>query len=388
MQPLVKKLCLLGLAGSLTAPAWAQAQDLESEVQSLMEENRRLAERLRQVEEELVTNRAPVSEEAEDTSLLQETKRRLDISGLLEVEAFARSGFDQDESDLTLATAALDVHAALNDWAAAHLLLLWEEDATEPVEVDEAAISLADPERWPLSLNAGKIYVPFGLYASYMVQDPLTLELGETNASALQLGLEHAGFYGSLYAFNGDIEEAGSEDTIDNFGASVGYVGEWDGFGLNVGVDYINNLAEADATVDALDKESIQDYVGGVGAHLHLSSGPFTFYSEYIAALDQFAPGELEFEGLGAEPRAWHLEAAYTRTLLGKVATLAVSYQGTAEAVDLGLPETRYLAAVNVALTDSLFWTLEYAHDKDYSLEENGTGGDADMVTTQLSLEF
>jgi hypothetical protein len=319
---------------------------------------------------------------------------RIRINGLLETEAFHRNGYvetaaKEKESDITLATAALDFHARLTDWASAHVLLLWEEGETEPVEVEEAVISLADPERLPLFLNAGKMYVPFGVYESFMIQDPLTLELGETNDTAVQLGFEQAGFYGSVYAFRGDVKKTGRDDTINNFGANTGYAIENDAWSLNAGLGYLRNLAAADSISAALPEEAnfeIADYIGGFNAYLSLSYGPVTFYSEYLTALDDFAAGELGDDS--AKPRAWHAELGYTMELLEKETTFALGYQGTSQARGLALPEHRYLAAVNVALADNLAWTLEYLHDRDYREGDGGTGGKADMFTTQLAFTF
>ncbi len=391
---LKKSIALAALLAA--APVWAEEGTGAAELQRPeRHEWRELDERLQAVEDEV---KAP--ERVDD--LMAELRRRVSINGLLETEAFHRKGYGRDaddnptrikESDLTLATAALDFHAELTDWTGTHILLLWEETAAKPVDVDEAVISLGNPKEFPLSLNVGKLYVPFGAYGSFMIQDPLTLELGETNETAVQIAFEQAGFFGSVYAFNGDVDEAGRADTINNFGTSAGYVIERDGFGLNFGVDYLNNLADSDAITSALENAAIDigsmnDYLAGLGAHLHLTYGPCTFYSEYITALDNFAAGELEFRERGAKPRAWHLETGYARELFGKETTFALGYQATAEAVALSLPEKRYMASMKVSLAEGLSWALELSHDKDYSLDKGGTGDDANMITTQLAFEF
>lgn len=389
-----KSLGLLGLAAALTAaPARAtiDAQNQPGEPgRSERHDWRQVDERLRALEA-----KAP---EVGDPGLAA-LRRKVRINGLLEAEAFHRNGYSREadgnprrvkESDLTLATVALDFHAELTDWARTHVLLLWE-DGAGPVDVDEAVISLGNPEKSPISLNVGKLYVPFGVYESFMIQGPLTLELGETNETAVQIGFARAGFYGSAYAFNGEVNEAGRDNTISNFGASAGYELDRNGSGLKLGVDYLNNLADSDGVTGALaeaELTSLNDYVAGLGAHLQLTSGPFAFYAEYIAALDQFAAGELEFAGRGAKPKAWHLEAGYTRDLFGKETNFAVGYQGTCEAVALGLPEKRYLAAVKFVLADGLSWAVEFVHDQDYPVGEGGTGDAAKMITNQLAFQF
>jgi hypothetical protein len=321
------------------------------------------------------------------------------INGLLEVEAFHRNGYREADakekaSDLLLATAAIDIHARLTDWASAHVLLLWEEGETEPVEVDETVISLGNSEKSPFFLNAGKMYLPFGAYESFMIQDPLTLELGETNDTALQLGFESAGFYGSVYASKSDVRKQGSDDSFNNFGAGVGYVRETDDWTIDFGLGYLRNLA-ASGSITALlkegasgdsDESEVVDYVGGLNAYVRLVYGPLAFYSEYLAAVSDFSPGELG--GDLAKPKAFHAELAYTTELFAKETTFAIGYQGTDQAVGLTLPEHRYLAAVSFTLAENLTWTLEFLHDRDYKSEEGGTDGKADMLTTQLAFSF
>ncbi|MFP4393607.1 MAG: LbtU family siderophore porin [Desulfohalobiaceae bacterium] len=107
------------------------------------------------------------------------------------------------------------------------------------------------------------------------------------------------------------------------------------------------------------------------------------------SALDEFKPNELEFEGHGAEPKAWNLELGYSFDLQGREATLTAAYQGTDEAQALDKPEERYLASASVGLFDNLAsLSLEYAYDEDYSQPQGGTGEEAHTVTTQLAVEF
>jgi hypothetical protein len=359
-----KGLSFLGLAAVLAAgPAWAiEGQARPGELERPERHDwRQLDERLEIVE-------------------------RVRINGLVEVEAFHRSGYvaeetaREKESDILLATAVLDFHAQLNHWVSAHVLLLWEEGETEAVEVEEAVLSIGDPELSPFFLNAGKMYVPFGVYGSFMIQDPLTLELGETNNTAVQVGVEQAGFYGSVYGFRDEVKG----DTIDNFGINVGYAVESEEWSLDIGLGYLRNMAASDTISE--EGVEIADHIGGFNGYLHLSYGPFTFYAEYLAALDDFGAGELD-DGT-ARPRAWHAELAYAMELFARETTFALGYQSTEEAVALELPEHRYLAAMEIALADNLSWTLEYVHDRDYSSGDGGTGGKADMITTQLAFAF
>jgi len=351
---------------------------------------RRMEDRLPVGEEE--TARETTAEKKEDNGIISGLLGQyVGLSGLVEVEAAATDNYEGESgSDLALATVELDFHVRPNDWAQGHILLLWE-DGAEHLDVDEAVLSLGNPEKSPFYLNAGKLYVPFGTFGSFMIQDPLPLELGETNETAVQIGAEYNDFFGSVFAFNGDIDETGSTNNINNFGTSVGYVYEGETVGISAGIDYINNLADADMLTEALmstGTSTVKEYVPGLGVHLQLTHGPFTFYSEYIIATDQFGADELEFQGQGAKPAAWHFEVIYTRDILARETNFALGCQGTGEAANLGLPEKRYMAAVSVALTDYLSWALEFVHDEDYESDAGGTGQSADLVTTQLAFTF
>ena len=325
-----------------------------------------------------------------EDSLLGKINERVTLSGVVEVEAASAEDFDGAESsDITLATVELGLDAEITQMVNAHLLLLWEEDDTEPMDLDEGTITLGNLEKFPLYLTAGKMYVPFGAFESNMISDPLTLELGETRESAAQVGFEASGFYGSFYAFNSDINETGDDDEIKSFGANVGYGLENDSMFLDLGVGWINNLASSDSLTDYLGSGAeIQDYPAGLTAHLTLGYGPFMLIGEYLGALDAFQASELVFNGTGAEPNAWNIEAAYTREIKGKETTFAVGYQKTDEALALELPEERMIASVGVEIMDNTSLAVEYLSDEDYSVNDGGTGNDANGATLQLAVEF
>lgn len=329
---------------------------------------------------------------AHEESLLGKINERVTLSGVVEVEASSAEDFDgADTSDITLATVGLGLDAEITEWVNAHLLLLYEEDDTEPMDLDEGTITLGNLEKFPLYLTAGKMYVPFGSFESNMISDPLTLELGETRESAAQVGFAASGFYGSFYAFNSDINETGDDDTIASFGANAGYGYLNDKMSLDLGVGWINNIAAADNLSGYFDDAGItevQDYPAGLTAHLTLGYGPFMLIGEYLGALNAFDASELDFNGRGAEPSAWNFEAAYTREIKGKETTFAVGYQKTDEALALELPDERILGCIGVEIWENTSLALEYLHDEDYSVNEGGTGNDANAATVQMAVEF
>lgn len=353
-----------------------------------------------------VTPTMATAEDEKTFSVLSLTDN-ISLSGLIEVEAgFSKDFDDVNSSDIVLATMELGIDGQLNEWCSGHIMFLWEEDDTEPVDLDEASITLGGTENYPAYLTAGKIYVPFGVFESNMISDPLTLEIGETREGAVQIGVEVDGFYGSIFAFNGDISEGGDEDdTIEGFGANAGYVVENDDFCIDFGIDWISNMLDSDGLGDGFMEDQaefiganpggsyeLKDYVTGLGIHVVFITGPFSVIGEYIGATDdpEFntddSLGTIAVEKCDA-PKALHIEGAFTTEAREKEVTLALTYQSTD---NLGgvLPEVRYGAAVRIGLADQLGLAFEYIHDEDYDEDDEGTDESANTFTVQLGLEF
>jgi len=358
-----------------------------------------------------VTCFSAYAEEAADDELLQRIQKleesqnlfilsggwldRITISGIIEAEAgYANTDFNDpaeentDESSVDLATMELGVDAEITDHVNGHVLFLWEE-GDGAVGLDEGFITIHGGDGFPVYLSAGKMYVPFGNFESTMISDPLTLELAETRVSAVQIGFELEEFYGSIYAFNGDIDEAGEDSHIDNFGANAGFILENDNFCINAGISYINNMLDSDGLGEWAEKTmntdgtELKDYVDGFGAHVIVNTGPVTFIGEYITMIDK--PEFIsDMPGIGFkmdEISAYNAEVAFTFDMAGKETTVGVGYQGTDDAGAF-LPETRIIGAIGVGIFDSTSLALEYAHDEFENDDE------VDIVTAQLAIEF
>ena len=324
----------------------------------------------------------------QDQTIKQQKEGGLKIGGVIEVEASSHSPYEGDStSDITAATVELGLGAQINPWVSGEVVLLYEEDDT-PLEVDVATITVASPHG--ASFTGGQFYVPFGSFESNQISDPLTLEIGETRESGIQLGYEAGAFSGALYMFNGtNKEDNGTADKVDNFGITLGFSGE----GYSLGLGYINDIGDSDSIQDALlngpfGSNDVLSHVAGQTANAMFEFGSFTLIGEYVAATDKFQVGELEFNGQGAEPKAWNVEVGYAFELAGKGATFAVAYQGTEQALALELPETRTLATLSVGIMKNTALAFELAKDEDYSVAEGGTGKSANTVTAQLAIEF
>lgn len=323
-------------------------------------------------------------------SFLKTISDNVEIGTVIEFEAgTVDSDVDGDSSDMELATVEVAIDGQMTEGLSGHLLLLYEEGGDDNFNVDEATITLGN-DRY---LTLGKMFVPFGSFASNMISDPLTLEMAETGETAALAGFETGAFSASVYLFNGDINETGEDDQIDTVGANLTYGFEQSGLSVALGADWISNIGDTDGIGDAIadrnivDPEEIADQVGGMALHGSISTGPFCLIAEYITATNEFETGELADDGLGAqsaaaEPEALNLELAYTADIAGRETTIAVAFQSTDDAEDLGLPEEKYLASVGFGLNDYAGLAFEITGEEDYDDQETTT------ATAQLAIEF
>ena len=368
-----------------------QRQEIEATVQHISKHKRDIdgnLEHLQKHEEILEKTRVNQEQLTPFSEGLRLIGKHLRVGGLVEVEVGFSEDYDgNDESDIILATMALDIDIDLHKYVKAHILLLWEEDDTEPVDLDEAYMVLGNTEYFPLYLQVGKLYLPFGNFESHMISDPLTLELGESRESAVVLGFEFNGLHASAYTFNGDINENGDDDEIKCFGLNTGYAFENENFNFDIGAGWINSIGDSETLSDTLPGE-IKDYVGGFTAHAIFFWQGLTLIGEYLGATDDFEVTDLEFNGAGAKPKTWNIEAGYTFEIDGHETVVALAYQGSDEALAVELPEKRYLGTIGLGLIDGLSLALEYAHDEDYDKKDGGTGNNAETITVQMALEF
>ena len=357
-------------------------------------EGQGLPERVRRIEEKM---------EQKQEGVLAKWADKITLSGVIEAEAYYEdydyddpTEDDEDSSDITLATVELGVDVDIIKHVKGHVLFLWEEDDTEPVDVDEGFITLDGEDVVPLYLNVGKLYVPFGNFESHFISDPLTLELGETRESALTVGYVNEWMDVSVSAFNGDIDETGEDNHIETYVAAASFSVPEElisNFGISGGVSYIINIADSDSLQDDDDGDKItgnnyagdnhgkvKDYVEGLSAFLSISyMDKFFFEFEYLGALDEFEAGELLFDdGKEFQPETWNFELAYAATDRIEV---AVKYEGGDDLGDF-LPEDQYGAVVTYGLFENTSLALEYLHGEFENDDER------DLVTTQLAVEF
>ncbi len=336
-------------------------------------DNKTVEQRLNQIEQQLESNN---------------WYKNITISGAIEVETNYVDGPDDNSSDITLATAELAIEAAVTEGITANLLFLFEEDATDPPELDEGFINIQLGET-PFSITTGQFYLPFGTFESALLSDPLTLELGETRESALQLNYEQAHFHGAVFLFNGSAEESGDEEKIDSYGASAGFSHEGHGYTLDINLAFISNIADSNTLQDGItDSRAMDSTITGTTAQVTFSMGAITLSGEYLGANEQFKATDLSFKSKGAQPSSSNFEIAYDFNIRDRNATIALAIQSTDEALILGLPQQRTAIALSVDILENTSITAELKHEEDYSKFQGGTGNNTNTSTLQLAVSF
>ncbi len=317
------------------------------------------------------------------------------------VEAEVSAGEEDNEafSDIVLATFELAVDAELSDWISGHALLLWEEDDTEPIDLDEATITLGGTEAMPFLLTGGKLYVPFGMFNSHLVSDPITLELGETRESAVLLGYVQGMIEIQIGVFNGDLNKDGDDDHADDMVASV-ILSPIER--LSFGVSWISDIGESDGLAEGLgeavegaedrvvvgpdDNPAVEpgtpgipyEEVGGISGFMCLELGPVTIDGEFIAAVEEFPPGLLGEEAL--QPAAWNAEVAFCLAETCD-AELALRYEGSDELP--GFPEWQCGVAGSMRIAKDTTVAVEFMHG-----EFDEDTDDRNVATAQLAVKF
>jgi len=366
---------LLLLVMLVGTPVWALHPDPSSEIENL----KRRIELLESGQER----------SAYEPFTLLGMGKRLSFTGLIELEAYQVhiEGGDE-ESNMSLATAQFEISVEVNDYLNGYIVFLHEEDAEPSVDIDEALVILTCPAEFlhgQLSLTSGKLYVPFGHFESHFITDPLTLDLGETNDTALYVGWDVADSIAlKAGVFSGETDTAGDNDTIDSFVASIEVL---PAPGLTLGASYISDLAESDIELvrdDGVLGNVYKSSIPGIGAFLLLARGDFIFVAEYLAATRDFHRTAVEAaiadEGdlTGRRPRALNLELAYLPFERWEFAVRGE------RARDFQNDSARYGGVVSHSLMEHVLVGLEYLHS-DGKGEDNNP---SHTWTGQLAFQF
>lgn len=298
---------------------------------------------------------------------------------LVEVEAAYEKIGGEESTDASVATFEVSLEAEPMEGVRGEAALLWEEGDSDSLDVDAAFIELGGTEAMPLAVSAGRLYLPFGAFNSFMVSDPFTLELGETRETAVALSGEWKSFTAWVGAFAGERDDA---EDVENAAAALGWTPVE---GLTLGVSALSDLGEGGGYVDDLNdvlaNEGSADKAVGVSAFLLFERGAWSLAAEYLGAAEDLEWTDAEGETTAIQPQAWHVDAAYA---FNDVWSAAVRYEGSKEFKADEMPEHQGGAAVFCQLNAFAVLGAEYL----YGTFEDRAADDRHLATVQLALEF
>jgi hypothetical protein len=327
----------------------------------------------------------------------------IDLSGSVEGQALYTSDYlGASKTDVDLATAQFDLVAEVSPWITTAAFFNYENDSpvtgarisNSRVKLSRGFLTVGNLDKSPVYFTVGQIYVPFGLYSSFMVTTPVTATLAKVRTRAALLGIETNGFYGSLYAFRGD-SFVSNNGIINQWGANAGYSGKSNvGFNYGFGAGYIANMADSEgmqftggsnfpgfSIMPAIQK--LRDTVPGADVHFELGFNPFhsglsdsplNFVAEYVTAMRSFDARDLSFNNSGAKPSALNLELAYDFSIMGKHTGISAGAGHTWDSLALNIPEQSYYAALNSNIWEYTIESLEFRHDVNYSNSDVASG--------------
>ncbi|NCA81333.1 MAG: LbtU family siderophore porin [Opitutae bacterium] len=298
---------------------------------------------------------------------------------LVEVEAAYEKIGAEESTDANVATFEVGLEAEPMEGVRGEAALLWEEGERDSVEVDSAFIELGGTEALPVAVSAGRIYLPFGAFNSFMVSDPLTLELGETRETAVALSGGWRTFTAWAGVFAGERDDA---EDVENAAAALGWTPVE---GLTLGVSVLSDLGEGAGYVDDLNdvlaSEGSAEKAVGVSAFLLLERGAWSLAAELLGAVEDLEWTDAEGETTSVRPQAWHVDVAYA---FNDAWSAAARYEGSKEFKADEMPEHQGGAAVFCQLNAFAVLGAEYL----YGTFEDEEAGDRHLATIQLALEF
>lgn len=296
--------------------------------------------------------------------------KQLEFNGLLEAETWtqadkATDGWKETNSHLWLRTGQLGLHATIGDVAEGNLVLLYEEETGDPLYVDEGSLKWKDDN---FDITAGKFYPPFGTYNTHFISYPLTLELGETQRSAVMFHYAPSEMFDmSASIADGEVEMNTTRGAkINDFCLRLDTNPKVSGVdSLTFGAQYFSDIADTDAdilgTASLPSKYVLLKRVGGLGLDFGLTDGKWNLEMEYIGAMSGFDPANLDAnsDAAGDKPSAWNLELAYVHS--ERIET-ALKLEGSSEFA--GFPRTQFGIDNSWKVGEGVTFSVEFLHGK------------------------
>jgi hypothetical protein len=245
------------------------------------------------------------------------------------------------------------------------------------MELNQLFMTLGDLDDFPVYLQVGRLYVPFGNLGSFFITDPIVLEMSEGLKDGAILGFEQDGFSASLSVFESNVR--GTDDYNGVLATSYRTEDE-DGF-LGFGGALIKNILDADGLTGTLEDLSYvsADEAAGLNFWLTAGKGRAILIAEYVQTLEVL---EIKGVGAGLRPAALNLELGI---MLTEGVDVVARIERSIDETDW-FAQSRYGVACNCVLFEQGLVAVCVALE--YMCEKYDDGSAADLFAIQFAAEF
>lgn len=287
--------------------------------------------------------------------------------------------------------------ATPNDWAKFDMTANYSDASSSYVTgsdqnayIDQAYVTFGNADRYPVFVQLGRQYSPFGRYDLTPVVKSLGQVLTQTNQTEAQVGfVVPQGLYGSVYTFQNGVAKDDGNGTASstnpyNFGGLVGFKKANDRMSVDLGLGYMSNMTGVQAIQDYITNEGAyssnsrsqtfyNNDVDAIAPYVSFKTGPFGVDLDYVSALEHFDAATMQSKtNEGAEPSAFDSKVTYSFNKKNMDQEVFVGYQHSAEASALDLPEDRYAVGYNIYPWTNVVFGAEIDRDHEYSSEYVG----------------
>ncbi len=299
------------------------------------------------------------------------------------------------------------------------------------VVIEQGYIRFENANQLPVYMVLGKQFVDFGKYNLHPITQPLTQVMSETLRNAVTVGFNTAlsspniGVFGSLYGFDNQYTRgvstlAPAGTTVSsgqkmNYGAQLGVGQTNDSFTWDLSADYMYNMIGVEGIAYAVGifngsnlaanvgnngvatGGTYQNKVSGFALNADLKTGPFDVELRYVSALQNFSVYDLSKNvystatlgaGQGAKPWTAGINAGYAFNAWEKNQDVYLGYEASGNAVNLFLPQSRWLLGYGVDVLKNTNVGLEWDHDIAYGVSKGGSGNSSNQVGLRVGVKF
>lgn len=321
----------------------------------------------------------------------------IEISGKAEVMALENWGYTSTDGDVNLSTVLLDFNAVVSPWASAFIEFAFDDSPSSTgnrvdnsnIFLRNGFINIGNLDVEPFYGTAGQMFAPFGRYFSTLITTPATQSLGRIANRVAVVGYYKNGFNLNGYFYGGE-ENVGGASPFKQGGGSVDYKAKFaNDASLELGAGLTSSISESQGMQDNGNPDGLfqgfspagnheEHRVPAVDGHIEFVKAPFYLVGEFVGAVKSYAESDLTFNDSGADPKAAHIEGAYTHSFGSQSVNFVLAGDHTWEALGANLPQNSVTVNVNTSFWKNTIESIEWRHAWDYSTHDSATGLDDD----------